>query len=121
MAHTTRRTIIAGLALAPLAAPAALAGSPSQIMPLFRQWLAFQHGDYHHLTGGEADAEVDKMMAIECRLADEPATTAEELAAKLIATTEYGCFGLDGETGEKLLTEACGLAGVSVPPFAVAS
>lgn len=103
MTPTTRRSVLTGLALAPIAAPAALAQTPSEIMPLFRQWLT--------LWGKQTDAEIDKMFAIENTIADLPATTLEELAAKLIAATEYGEWGLDGPNGQKVLAEVCSLAG----------
>lgn len=113
MTPTTRRNVLTGLALAPIAAPAALAQTPSQIMPLFRQWLTIRHADRSGTLAGDVDTEIDRMLSIEGVLADMPATTLEELAAKMIAVTDHGEWGFDGVTGEKLAAELCSLAGAS--------
>lgn len=110
MTNPNRRRVLSGIALAPIAAPAALAQSPSEIMPLFRQWLTIRHADRNGTLGEDMNAEIDRMLSIEGALADLPATTLEELAAKMITVTDYGEWGFDGVTGEKLSVEVCALA-----------
>jgi len=73
---------------------------------LFRQWTQLNR-DAHGVSEEECDAAVDLMADIESQMAREPVTCIADYAAKILAVTAYGVFGLSGgQTGDAVLAEA---------------
>ncbi len=94
--HTTRRTLLKA-APALLVAPAAVAGEPSDIMRRFKECVALfdalcTEGSFSE--EGEYKLAADLLRKMEAELMAIPATTAEELAAKVHVWTLYGEDGV---------------------------
>ena len=85
-------------------------------MQLFLEWdaigRAIEAAD--GMTDDDLDAACDEQRAICDRMMPLPARTAPEFAAKFIAITDHGDFGLD-HCKLPFVAEASELAGVSIP------
>ncbi|MFB3077373.1 MAG: hypothetical protein ACE1Y4_05140 [Lysobacterales bacterium] len=108
--HTDRRTLIGAFAAAPLVALATTSALAAQgqtpIQALFRQWTQLLK-DAHGISDDQCDAAVDHMLDIELQMAKEPVTCIADYAAKILAVTAYGVFGISGgQTGDAVLAEA---------------
>src|SRR5688500_15838715 len=95
----TRRAALGAIASLPAVggATAALAvpAEPSPILALFREWAAM-FDEAANSDGNESQsARLDICYDLEKRMAALPSTSAADMAAKLIAFTSYGEWGLD--------------------------
>ena len=90
------------------AVSAAANGAASPIMILFRQWEAEQAAA-HDLPEAECDAACERMHAMQREMCELPATSLQDLAAKVVAHTGDGMFAI--EDGSSLWAEVRALVG----------
>ena len=119
MTHTTRRALLKAAPVIAISPAAAVAAEPSEIMRLLRECVALRA----YINGPDSPTDDDfaneaghDLRVLEKRLVALPATTVEELAAKVLVWTAYAdpqeaCmdYCLDGP----ILTEVRQLTGFS--------
>ena len=99
-AHTiSRRTAVLATLATAAAAPSLVAAAPvpeegapavSEIAALFAQWKAIRDCDFLTLTEAQADAQYERYVALQRRIAAMEPSTAAELAMMLIVETDDG-------------------------------
>jgi hypothetical protein len=101
------------MAMAPAAALAAIlpqavpAKAESSILALLREWEDKRAQiERLTLTDDELDAMSDEMFTIEAQMLVLPSRDGRDFAAKMIAHTARGAFGLTGEGTKLLMAEA---------------
>ena len=111
--HTNRRTILGAIAATPLVAIPAAASNQYQmdeavgdtrVLALFRQWEAAEERAAN-VQDEVADAATEVSCEIERQIAAEPSTCITDLAAKIMAVTCDGDFGLSGKIGDAVMAE----------------
>lgn len=107
--HNTRRAFLKGLPVvtAAIAAPVMAQATETPVMALFRQWeYAHTAGNDMSLTEAESEAWCEVMSDLERRIVNTPSQTAQDVAAKVLAWTNYGDYTLDWQGGAAFWEEA---------------
>lgn len=99
----TAPAILAAIPAALVAAPAAalciVEPAETPVMRLFREWreiTALVSGDAP-MSGEEMAEATDRRYALKDEMFSTPALTAQDVLAKLIASTTWGAFDLEGD------------------------
>lgn len=102
-AGASRRAILAAMPVALVAAPAAalcvLDPADTPVMKLFREWRAITELVTRDapMTEAELAEATERRYAIKDQMFATPALTAQDVLAKLIASTTWGDFDLEGD------------------------
>ncbi len=105
--HMTRRSILTALPAtgAAIALPfSAKADTSTPVMRLFHQWEQARSGLSLRHSEEECDRAVDRMTQLEDQMIALPSQNMSDLAAKIVAYSSWGDFGLPGPEN-KLWTE----------------
>lgn len=82
------------------------------ILELFREWENERRAANTTTDDEAVNRHCYRMSALETKMIGIPATTAQELAAKLISFTCFGDYSLSGHPGgERILSEAAEMLG----------
>ncbi|SLN23189.1 hypothetical protein ROJ8625_00924 [Roseivivax jejudonensis] len=86
------------------------------IQQMYHEWKQLR-ASAHGTSEEDCDAAVEEMMRIEDAMLEIPSQSAADFAAKVLAYTSHGDFGLTGDGIGQILGEACNLIGEPVPGF----
>lgn len=110
-----RREILAApLALAALAVPSfAVASTESEILRLYAEWRETEtFANKHGITDAEFDEAETRLNDLQARILAIPATSAQDLAAKVTIVAYYGDINDRSEPSLALWTDLHALVGV---------